>query len=105
MRDISQLAAEVISQPDTDDQLPQHLPSPDQQAVAVGGQLLMQLLLLQEQPQHAHHGFVQHQEAKPVIEDGEDQQQKLGHSAGQVESQHDGSLNLFLAAVCAHASH
>ena len=106
MRDISQL--EVISQPDADDQLPQHLPSPDQEAVAVGGQLLMQLPLVQEQPheadQHAHHGFVQHQEAKPVMEDGEDQQQKVWHSAGQGESQHDGSLNLPLAAVCADAS-
>ena len=108
MRDISQLATEVISQPDADDQLPQYLPSPDQEAVAVGGQLLMQLPLVQEQPheadQHARHGFVQHQEAKPVMEDGEDQQQKVWNSAGQGESQHDGSLNLPLAAVCADAS-
>ena len=104
MQDISQLEAEVISQPDADDQLPQQLPSSDQEAVATSGQLPLQLPLAQEQPQHAQHGSVQHQEAKLMTEDGEDQQPKVWHSAGQGESQGDGGLNLPLAALCADAS-
>ena len=104
MRDISQLEAEVMSQPDAGYQLPQQLPPPDQEAVAVGGQLPMQLPLAQEQPQHAQHGLMQHQEAKLVIEDAEDQQQRMWHSAGQGDSQHDGSLNLPVAAGYTDAS-
>ena len=103
MHDVSQLEAEVLSQPDTDDPLPQQLSS-DQEAEAVGGQLLMQLMSAQEQPQQAYHGVVQHQEAKLVMEEGEDQQQKKWHSAGQGESQHGGGLNLPLAAGCTDAS-
>ena len=104
MRDISQLEAEVISQPDADYQLPQQLLSPDQEVVAVGGQLPMQLPLAQEQPQHAQHGYMQHQEAKLVTEDVEGQLQRMWHSAGQGESQHDNGLNLPLTAVYTDAS-
>lgn len=104
MRDISQLEAELISQPDTGHQLPQQLPPPDQEAVSLGDQLPMQLPLGQEQPQHAQHGLWQHQEVKFMTDAEEGQQQTGWHKAGPAESQHDQASSVPLAALCADAS-
>ena len=101
VRDMSQLEAEVISQPDTEQQLPQQLLSPDQEA-GLGGQLPMQLLSAQEQPQHAQHGLLQHHQTK-LIADVEEEQQ-VWQGADQAPSQHDRASYLPLEALSGGAS-
>ena len=104
MRDISQLEAEVMSQPDLGHQLPQQLTSPDQGAVSLGDQLPTQILLNQEQPQHAQHGLWQHQEVMSMTGAGEGQQQTGWHEADPAESEHDQASSVPLAALGADAS-
>lgn len=104
MRDISQLEAELITQPDTGQQRPQQLPSPNQEAVSSGDQLPTQFLLDQEQPQHAQHGLGQDQEVK-ILADAEDSQQQTGWpKAGPAESRHDQASSVPVAALGADAS-
>lgn len=104
MRDISQLEAELISQPDTGHQLPQQLPLSYQETIPLNDQLPMQLPLDPEQPQHAQHDLWQHQEVKFMTDAEESQQQSGWHKAGPAESQHDQASSVPLAALGADAS-